>query len=229
MSTLNDLLSGIKEASKEYSIKVLGGDTNESSCEWIAIATIGFTTARVPPSRSGLREGDVIVVTGIYGAMGFVAKHGIEHASRITWVIRETKRPRLIPEIGYVIENFYKVITASTDVSDGLGYTLSMLSKLSGYGIQLEKPPQVHKELAEYCNYDSECILEYALTGGEEYGVVLGVKEEWISRVVSELEYYRIPYSIVGRAVSSPPGVYFRGKKLEVYRYDQFRKWVQIS
>lgn len=225
LQDLDDLLTGLEEAANAYMVKIAGGDTNESSEAWIAVSVLGFTSARVPPSRRGLRRGDAIIVTGVYGAMGYVVKHGIERARELSWVVESTKRPRVRLEIGIVISELYKGISASMDVSDGLGYTLSCLSTLGNTGVLLKQPPIVHDEIVEICRSDVRCILDYALSGGEEYGAVIGVKKEWVNHLVKELEYFNIPYVIVGEAVDSPPGVYFAGEKLEITRYDQFHGW----
>jgi len=222
---LLEFINGLREASSFYNIRVLGGDTNNSSEPWIAITVAGFTSIKNPPSRRGLKPGDRVIVTGVYGAMGYVVKHGFEEALKQEWVVSATKRPRARIEIGYLVSTHYRAITATMDVSDGLGYTLHYLSKLGGYGIKIEQPPLTHRELNEHCRENTRCILEYCLNGGEEYGVVMGVREEHVNEVVNELEYYGIEYSIVGRVVDVEPGIYFNGEKLAILRYDQFKGW----
>ncbi|MCC6052896.1 MAG: thiamine-phosphate kinase [Desulfurococcaceae archaeon] len=227
-SILEDLLRGLREAADYYGVKIIGGDTNTANEAWIAVSTIGFTSARVPPSRGGLKPGDYIVVTGLYGAMGYLARNGVEKASSLEWIVKYTKRPITRVDTAFVIENNYKYISASMDVSDGLGYTLHTMSKLSDCGILVEKPPLVHSELYEYCKEDEECLVEYSLQGGEEYGVVLGVKSEYLNLVQRDLEYFNIPYGVIGRSVSQP-GLYYRDRELKVYRYDQFKGWCRIG
>lgn len=222
---LEELIGGISEASKYYGVKVLGGDTNSSNDEWIAVSAIGFTTTKNPPRRSGLKPGDIIIATGIYGAMGYVVKHGFEKSSKERWVVSFTKRPKTKLEVGYVIENNYRLISASMDVSDGLGYTLSELSKLSGYGIKLTNPPKTPEDLIEICSNNIECLIEYALLGGEEYGVVIGVKPDGLSNLIKELEYFNVDYATIGVVANTNPGVYVNNKEIQIKRYDQFKEW----
>lgn len=225
LKQLEDLVDGLREASHHYKVRPLGGDTNRSIETWIAISVLGFTAARVPPSRRGLKPGDIVVVTGIYGAMGYVVKHGFERALHEEWVIRYTRRPEVRVEMGYIIGSYYKAINASMDVSDGLGYTLLTMSNLSGRGIAIRGAPRVPEQLVEICKSNVECLLDYALNGGEEYGVVLGVKPQWAQSIVKELEYFNVPYAVVGEVLDTEPGVYFNGKKIGVKRYDQFKAW----
>ena len=227
LSHLEELVDGISDAAKYYDVRVLGGDTNKSSEAWIAISVVGFTTARVPPSRGGMRPGDVVIVTGTYGAMGYAVEHGFERAVQEKWVIEYTKRPKTRTEISYIVENYYKAIDASMDVSDGLGYTLYTMSNLSGRGIIIKEAPRTPEQLVEICRAETRCLLKYALVGGEEYGAVLGVKQGWFKAIASELEYFNIPFAVVGEVSSSPPGLYFNGEKIPVKRYDQFKAWTQ--
>ena len=228
LTSLGELVDGIKEATSSYGVKVLGGDTNSSLEPWIAITVIGFTSAKIPPRRAGLGVGDIIIVTGRYGAMGYVAMHGFERSSQLMWVVKATKRPTVRVEVAYVIQVHYRQISSTMDVSDGLGYTLNHVSRLSGKGIKLEKPPIVHEEIVEICRGDQRCILDYALLGGEEYGVVMGVKREHAKEVTRELEYYNIEYAVVGEVIDVEPGVYYEGEKLAIKRYDQFGGWTTI-
>uniref|UniRef100_A0A7C2FDZ3 Thiamine-monophosphate kinase n=1 Tax=Thermosphaera aggregans TaxID=54254 RepID=A0A7C2FDZ3_9CREN len=222
---LRKLAEGIKDAVSYYGVRLIGGDTNSSSEPWIAVATIGFTPAKKPPSRKGLRTGDYIVVTGVYGAMGVVALKGVEVAGRYAWVVEKTKRPVANKELSVVVSSNYRWITASMDVSDGLGYTLLTLSTESGARILLTQPPLYEPGLVDECKGDMECVIKTAMSGGEEYGAVLGVRPEGLSSVLKDLEYYQIPYRLVGRVVDGEPGVFYGDKPLTFASWDQFKGW----
>ncbi len=222
---LKMLAEGLRDAVNYYGVRLLGGDTNSSSEPWIAVATIGFTPAKKPPSRKGLRKDDYIVVTGVYGAMGFAAIKGLEEAQRRKWVVEKTKRPVANKELGVVISSNYRWITASMDVSDGLGYTLLTLSSESNARILLYQPPLYEPSLMDECQGDMECIVKIAMSGGEEYGAVIGVRPEGLSNVLRDLEYYQIPYRLVGRVVEGEPGVFYEDTPLTFASWDQFKGW----
>jgi len=223
---LVELLEGVREAIEQYKLRYIGGDLNESPTPWIDIAVISYTSVKKPPSRCCVKVGDKIIVTGVYGAMGYVAIHGLNEASKQKWVVEATRRPRLYLETAFIIGKYYRSINASMDVSDGLGYTLLELSKLSGYGIALRNHPVYHSELNEIC-YDAFCKWRYVLNGGEEYGVVLSIDSKWVDKVARDLEMYNVPFSIIGEVVNMEPGLYIDGKHVEdlVITWDQFKGW----
>lgn len=225
VDVLRGLVNGLIDASRFYDVRILGGDTNKSLDTWIAISVLGFTTSSISPSRSGLRRGDYVVVTGVYGAMGYVIKHGFEKSISEKWVVEYTKRPVSEIRLAHIIENHYKAVSASMDVSDGLGYTMELMSKLSKYGIVIDRPPRTHEHLIELCRNDEKCILEYTLIGGEEYGVVLGIRPQFIEVIGKDLDHFNIPYVIIGRVVETEPGLYFKGERIFTKRYDQFKGW----
>ncbi|ADV64914.1 thiamine-phosphate kinase [Desulfurococcus mucosus] len=222
---VEELATGLREAGEHYGVRITGGDTNEGGDPWIAVSVIGFTTCKRPPSRRGAKPGDTVVVTGLYGGMGFVALHGVEKAGELEWVVKASRRTSVRVEVAHVIMSTYRFIHASMDVSDGLGYTLQHISALSGHGIALKKPPLHPPELDEYCRGETSCIWRHVLAGGEEYGVVLVVDGGGLSTVVKELEYYGVPYTVVGEVVESPPGIYIDGVKASPPRWDQFKGW----
>lgn len=225
LSELLDLLSGLKEAVETYSVRIIGGDTNSSSDPWISITSLGFTSCKKPPSRRGMRPGDRLLVTGRYGAMGFVALHGIEEASKQKWVVEATRRPRLRVELASLVSQECRFITATMDVSDGLGHVLEYLARLNNLRIIISQPPLVYDEVNELCNGDPRCLIKYSLVGGEEYGLVISVPQEGLRHVLRELELYDEPYSLIGVAEAGEPGIYFKGEKIDVKRWDQFRGW----
>ncbi|MEZ0394178.1 MAG: thiamine-phosphate kinase [Desulfurococcaceae archaeon] len=219
---LEELARGLWEAARAHGVEIVGGDTNSAGDPWIAVAVIGFSSARRLPGRRGMGPGDRIVVTGTYGAMGFVSLRGIEEAGRRGWVVELTRRPRPDPRVAFAVQAAHELLRASMDVSDGLGYTLLHLSRLNGVGIVLEDLPPHPSELEEECGGDRECLWRYVLSGGEEYGCVFAVGEDG-KRFLEELDGMGVEYKVVGRAVEGPPGVFVKGVgEARFLAWDQF-------
>ncbi len=228
IENLEELIKGIADAVNEYKLRYLGGDTNKSSDPWISVAAIGYTSAKKPPTRSHGCPGDIVVVTGRYGAMGVVAIDGIDKAGKLEWVVKATKRPHINIRLAYIVATHYREINAAMDVSDGLGYTLLELATRSGIRIVLNQLPLYYDELHELCS-DEKCLWRYVLNGGEEYGGVFLVRRTSAERFLRDLENYDIPYKIIGYAVEGEPGVVHEKLGLiDIYRWDQFSGWKKL-
>ncbi len=232
MSTLElgELADGIRDAAREYDIRIMGGDTNVSPNPWMTVAIIGYTTAKKLPPRNGARPGDHIVVTGTYGAMGayvYSQKTGKEYPK---WIEEYTRRPKLYIQTAYIVAHHYRFIHASMDVSDGLGYTLLEIAKLSNTSILLNNLPVHPPELEDYCGKDEECLWKTILSGGEEYGGVFILDPRGVREFVKELEAYHTPYMVIGRIAEGPPTIRLEKtrEQVEVIRWDQFMGWRKI-
>ena len=63
---IEGLAEGFAIASKEFGVKIVGGDTNEAGELIIDCTIIGFPRFKVP-TRSGAKPGDYVVVSGLFG------------------------------------------------------------------------------------------------------------------------------------------------------------------
>ncbi len=239
VSELKQLVHGVLGACNTYRVRYMGGDVNLSNDPWISVAALGFTSAARPPKRGGAQPGDVIIATGVYGAMGVIAVDGVPAAEKYPWIMEATQTPRLHIEVGYVIATHYSSITSSMDVSDGLAYTLYTMSRLSGHTFLLTSPPRYYPELEDYCRREvvgqetSKCVLHRVMSGGEEYGVVMTVKKERLVDVEDMLAKLHVPYRVIGRVTEGAPGVYLETQsgertKIPISRWDQFSGWKQL-
>ncbi len=224
---VRELYAGVREACNFYGCRLMGGDTNRSKDPWISVAGIGFTSGAHPPRRDGALDGDVVVVTGYYGAMGVVSLDGLEEAGKLRWVIEATRRPVVYTRLAYIVSSYSKAVHASMDVSDGLAYTLYTIAVSSDKCIELNGLPAYYGMLRQYCRGDRECITDRILYGGEEYGVVLTVDPKYAGRFIEELDMLEIPYRVVGRVRECrEPSVRIYDRIVEPMRWDQFLGWV---
>ena len=63
---IEGLANGFAIASKEFGVKIVGGDTNEAGELVIDCSMIGFPVFKVP-TRSGAKPGDYVIVSGAFG------------------------------------------------------------------------------------------------------------------------------------------------------------------
>lgn len=120
-------IKGLGEALAAFDVPLLGGDTvsaNGPRC--IGLTALGRATHRPPPSRSGVRPGDTLWLTGPIGAamLGFEALRDGTGADSMAF-----RRP--VPRLaeGRALAT---IATAMMDVSDGLLIDAARMADASG-------------------------------------------------------------------------------------------------
>lgn len=128
-------VEGLREVLGTYDVPLLGGDTvsGEGTRAW-GLTAIGRATYRPVPSRSGSRPGNGVFVTGPLGAamVGFDAlrdETGADSAAYRRPCPRLAEGQALAP-----------LVTAMTDISDGLLLDASRMAEASGVTIALDTP-----------------------------------------------------------------------------------------
>ena len=174
-SEVDGLAKGLQDATQEWRLNFVGGDTNESKELVIDCAMLGFADRIVP--REGASPGDVLVVTGTFGLppsgvkilTGGVVANPRYRRDAVSSVLRPT--PSL--EVGLALAPY---LTSSMDSSDGLARSLHTLAKASGVGFEVRHLPvgEGVREFALGNGLDPEKLV---LEGGEEYFIVGTVKK----------------------------------------------------
>ncbi|MDX1595447.1 MAG: thiamine-phosphate kinase, partial [Nitrosopumilaceae archaeon] len=125
---VEEIANAIKLASKEFSLKILGGDMNEGK-EFVFQVCI-FGQADSIPKRKGAKIGDLIFVTGFFGYTGI----GLEimlNSKKINTKLKNKAIKAVIQPIHrleFGIKN-KKYFTSSMDSSDGLSTTLIEMAR----------------------------------------------------------------------------------------------------
>ncbi len=175
---LDELYVGMKTLAAQHRVNILGGDTTASKRDLaINVAVTGEARAERVLLRSGARPGDRILVTGPLGdsAGGL---HAIlnSHAGEdevATELVRRHHEP--VPHLkqGAAIAAT-GLAHAMIDLSDGLAPDLGHVCKQSGVGCRVvaERLP-VSEELQRYCTTHDLDATSLALTGGENYVLLL--------------------------------------------------------
>ena len=166
---VREISLGLRDASREWGLKLVGGDTSEAAELTVNCVMAGFADKYV--KRTGAKVGDAVVVTGFFGypPAGLKILKGAK-ASRsfrrkaVGSVLKPTPNLRL----GMALAGYW---TASMDSSDGLARSLHVLSKASGVGIELERLP-IGRGVAGFAKSNGLASGKLVLEGGEEYLVV---------------------------------------------------------
>jgi len=175
---IQGIAAGLAGAAKEYGFPIVGGDTNESKDLTISIALLAIAKRRQLVLRSGARVGDIVAVTGEFGAasagLKALLKKRLRPASLAPELSRAVYKPRAELKLGLALAAS-SALTASIDSSDGLAWSLHELSQASNIGIEITRIPISKTARAFAARYHYKAS-DLALYGGEEYNLVVTVK-----------------------------------------------------
>jgi thiamine-monophosphate kinase len=223
-----DLYRGMKECCDAYGVVVAGGDIVRAPVFSVTVALSGSIEASPDGGfavlrRSACRAGDAVAVSGVLGdsAAGVrllqdPARPRTDTALRL---IEAQERPRPRVDLGRRAAG--AGIRCGMDVSDGLLQDAGHIARASGVSIRIDSAsvplsPELH------ATFPSEA-LELALTGGEDYELLLCAP----SPVLERLIVAGADLTIVGEAVEGEPGVVLAGETDErIYPsagWDHFR------
>ena len=205
--TLERIYSGLRDAAREASTDIVGGNITRARELSITIALIGEAGSGVM-RRDAARVGDEIFVTGTLGdaAIGWRILAGKLKAKKnrtaTKYLVERFLSPHARLYAGQRLATL-RPTPAAIDVSDGLMRDLGHILEGSGVGAEIDASripvsPAYHALMGD--------DLEHALTGGEDYELIFCVK-----RGHSESELSRrlgVSVHRIGKIV--------RGKRLNV-------------
>ena len=164
------LFASFKKASKEFGVKIVGGDTNKSNELIIDCNLVGVVADDIHiPKRNGAKPGDLIICSGNFGytASGLKilmskskAKGRFEKKA-----ILSVTGPRPKQRFGIRLAKYF---SASIDSSDGLAISLYELAKQSKVNFFIDHIPTVNgiQEFAKKNDLDAKALIFY---GGKAY------------------------------------------------------------
>lgn len=209
------LYQGFEDAAREFDFTLAGGDTTHSKGDLVLAVTLvgeAMNAQRGPILRSGARAGDVLMVSGTLGdAAAGLAILQAPGASldEISPAAREyllTRHHEPTPRLGWMkqwLEWDAGAIHAALDLSDGLVGDAAHLARRSGVGLQIQAEklpisPQCH-EAAQILGWDA---LDWALSGGEDYELLLAVAPEKADRLLEHARGSGVALTRVGECVA---------------------------
>lgn len=229
-----DLINGAMKAAREVGAWLVGGDSNRDprGQGWVDVAVVGVAEKPVPRRP---RPGDLVYTTiGRYGLTG-VAFHALREnklgiLGNYPRVLEETKRPR--PRLGFteLAKKLGNCLTASMDVSDGLGFTLYSLAVKAGTSIYVERIP-IEKEAVEYASQEGIDPMHLALYAGEEYEIVFTVKKDCKQVVEEVAASTNTPVARIGvlGEGKGKPHVFLDNKVVRAWRWDSFKGFMAVA
>lgn len=178
---------GMAPLAKRFSCALVGGNVTRAS-EWsITITALG--EARRPLSRSGARPGDALLVVG---ALGDAAAGLRPYPSRVA--SRAQRRPSPLVKEGLRAAGY---ASAAIDVSDGFLQDLGHLCDESGAGAVVECSSLPLGKAARRLPDG----MELALTGGEDYALLLSVPGRHVAALRKTLRAAEVGRIIRGHGI----------------------------
>lgn len=167
-----NLYAGINEAASIARAHVSGGDVTRGPQLVLSLTVVAQTHDRGVMLRSGAEPGDVVIVTGDFGASvagmwllqqgessGYCQRRHIQPEPRLaeSWQLVEAAKGR----------------GALMDASDGLADALAQIARMSevGLDIHIDEVP-VHEETVRAAERAGVELYDWVLYGGEDYELV---------------------------------------------------------
>jgi len=207
---VNELADGFLQSSREFDLKIIGGDLNEGKEIVIEVSMFGLSK-RAIPTRSGSKIGDVIVVSGPFGycSAGLKIILGRYRSnSKFRNKCRQSvfaPSPRL--EFGLKAAKYF---SSSMDSSDGLSITLNEMSVQSKKQFVITNLP-TRKDMIEFAQRNKINLEDLIFCGGEEYEIVATLSPNNLHKVRNIADKSKTPLQEIGY-VSKGKNVIFAKK-----------------
>lgn len=202
-----DLFRGMKRATQENGVAIVGGDTNASDRLIINVALAGEPGDQRLLTRKGAKVGDFIYVTGHLGdsALGLLALQKGKKGSRYNRFVRRHLAPPVRVQVG---RKFSRIpgVHSLIDLSDGLAGDLRHLMEESSVGaeIWLHKIPTSRGFRREAASLGAD-PLTLALSGGEDYELLLTASPR--QKIPDKID--GIPVTKIGKILPRKSGLKF--------------------
>ncbi len=182
---VDGLLKGMREAAESlvpesFEVSAGGGDITETSGPLVVTLTLlGEASPAGPVLRRGAVPGDRIVVLGATGhaeaGLAVLSAGDAVNRGEFSAMLEAYRRPRPNVRAGGLL-GLYGLPSSMIDVSDGLIQDLGHLLKASQVGARVESfHLPIHPEMARLEELNQGSALSWALTGGEDYRLLLTV------------------------------------------------------
>ncbi len=208
---MDEVMNGYHQLSEKYKVPLLGGDTTKSPGKIIInVCVTGKVKKGEAKLRSSAQNGDAICVTGFLGDSGAGLKvllDGLTPDTNSKKLVSWHNKPEPAVDEGLWLGK-YSGVHAMMDLSDGIASDLGHILQKSDKGaiIHLEKIP-ISPELQQTASDNQWDALKLALTGGEDYRLLLTIDSEKVNPIKEAYnKTFSHPLSIVGTITNKPSG-----------------------
>jgi thiamine-monophosphate kinase len=209
-SKILQLADGFRKASREFGLQIIGGDTNEAKDLVISVTLFGF--AKKITRRSGARNGDLIVVSGPFGATAAGMKIVLYGKTASPTFKKLAKKAVFCPtaHLSFGIE-VARYLTSAMDSSDGLSTTLHEMSRQSNKRFVISHIPK-EDGLDDFAKANRLDPTDLVFNGGEEYEIVGTVSSKDLPKLKKTAAAKKINLMQIG-TVQRGVGVFLQKKR----------------
>lgn len=231
---LEGLSEGLSEAQSDLGCTLLGGDTVLTPGPAVlSITAAGYVPAGQMVLRMGAKPEDHVYVTGTIGdaALGLMSLQAAANAQtaslsaeQVSFLHKRYWRPQ--PRLA-AIDAILAHASAAIDISDGLAGDFSKLCAASGVGGSLDASAVPLSDAAKHWIKAEPERLADAITGGDDYELLITVPPNASEQFESDCRASSIPVKAIGLISSSGGGVSVLGAdgnvlELEKLSYEHF-------
>lgn len=184
---------GLAQDQAEFDIALWGGDTTKTPGPLALTATlIGAVPSSRALRRGGARPGDRILVTGTIGDGFFgLAAHRHELTDLAEPARKALAQRYVLPQprvaLGLALAE-QGLVHAGMDISDGLAADLAHMCEAAGCGAQVEAMAVPLSDPVAELIAEEPALIASALTGGDDYELLLAVPPKRVSAVLEAAE-----------------------------------------
>ena len=201
---IEDLALGFGKASKEFGIKILGGDTNEGKEISISFTLFGITNKII--KRKGAKLNDIIISSGPFGyssaGLSILQKKKKHSQSFGIKAKNAVLNPKSRLMFGLKNKNYF---SSSMDSSDGLSTTLEELARQSKRKFIITNVP-AKADIFDFAANNRLNAMNLIFNGGEEYEIIATVNPSNLTKIkkyakIHHIQLYEIGYVTKGNGV----------------------------
>lgn len=220
---VSQIAQGFRSATREFGVKILGGDTNKGKEVVFNVCMFGAVEKIV--KRKGAKVGDLIFASGPFGITGagleILLKNLKTKDAFAKTAIKSVLRPVPRLEFGLKTSQYF---SSSMDSSDGLSTTLNEMSRQSNCKFVINNIP-TKNEVYKFVKTHKSDFESLVFHTGEEYEIIFTAPKKYKKRLVRIAQATKTPIIEIG-SVLKGNGVYIQKdqklKKLEDLGYHHF-------
>jgi thiamine-monophosphate kinase len=220
---------GLGEDAERYGCPLFGGDTDRTpGPASVSIAAFGAVPHGKMVQRSTAKPGDCVVVTGTIGdaALGVRLRRDEGLAKR--WRLSDAmsahlKQRYLLPEPRNALADaILQHAAAAMDVSDGLAGDLAKLCRVSGVAAEIDVARVPLSEAVRSALAADPAQVETALTGGDDYEIVLTLAPEKLATFRAAARAAGVPVTEIGRVTDGEGARFIHDGKMLTFAHPSY-------